>query len=355
MQDNLFIKGSCNYKDYVLPDVKAIIDTGKYNGKNWTPTEIFDKYGGYVLVDGIFGGRLEYNVTANSDFCSSYSNFKANVKASYNAGFASVSGEVDHQTATNTSQFNSHSSTTVITYGGSAQDGKSVADKSGAALQKWRDSIPDRAVLVEFGPTGALIPIWELCSSPARANELRTAFAKYSENKQIKLPPPPLYVVDFAIGSSGGKGSSASKAKNQIGAGYTILDVDLNEGAGGYYIYLGYKLGTNVNDAYRDIFIADYTDGEKGNTTATMKHNGVTASYYRFRTDFNKGAGGKHWLHMWTSRNAAKPPIKQIEIIRSATEPKDGDGWTYVKWHDTYQPADCNRYVGGSRLYIRYR
>ena len=209
MQDSLFIKASCNYKEYLLPDVKAILDTGTYNGRKWTPAQIFDDYGCYVLVNGIFGGRLEYNVTANSEFCSSYSNFMANVKASYNSSIGSVGGELNHEGTVNREEFAKNSATTVITYGGTAQDGSVLsANQQGPSnLQVWRDSVLSKPVLVAFGETGALIPIWELCSTTARSNELKKAFDEYAKGKEVIIPK---------------KGATAYERVNYVGRSYVF-------------------------------------------------------------------------------------------------------------------------------------
>ena len=377
MQDNLFIKGSCNYKDYVLPDVKAILDTGKYNGKNWTPAEIFEKYGGYVLVDGIFGGRLEYNVTADSEYCSSYNNFKSNVKASYNVGFASVSGEVDHEEEMNKEQFNSNSSTTVITYGGSAQDGKSITDKSGAALQTWRDSVPDRSVLVEFGPTGALIPIWELCSSQARADELKTAFNEYSKGKQTIFPSQK-YLTHLALIAGKTKEEALSLMSNY--PGFVSTNIDLNGGRGSYRIYLIYKLSEKSDDEsyfsnISQIFIEKRKESagpDGGKSEAQFKtHNGAYATFTRIPMDLNMGTEkitatgifGQNinvkretpYIYLWFRGDQWQDRmITKIEVIESETVPKDEDGWIYAKWQDTPDAADCNE--GNTKdIYIRYK
>ena len=360
MAESAFIKGSCNYKNYLLPDVKEIIDKGVYDGKNWTPNEIFEKYGGHVLVDGIFGGRLEYSVTANSEFCESYSNFQANVKASYNAGFASLGGELDHTKTENELNYNSHSSTTVMTYGGSAQDGMSLTNSSGTALQTWRDSIPNAPRLIEFGQTGALIPIWELCSNPARANELKNAFDQYANGKQIQLPEPRKYVTNIKFVWHK---NSAEAALNQISAnypGYIATQVDLNRNAEGDFIFLIYKLDTNVDLAWRDLF-AEFripsTPGDGSETTQSQTHNGKVANYYRWPQDLKQRTKGDTWVYLWGSKDVDLNPITQIEVVTEIGPNDANQGWKYVQWQNTYTPADTNRGAAKHRgeTYIRYR
>jgi hypothetical protein len=360
LNDNLFIKSTCNYKDYVLPDVKAILDTGKYNGKTWSATEIFDAFGGYVLVDGMFGGRLEFNATADSYSCSTYSNFKANVQASYNAIAGSVSGEFDYGTVENREQFLSNSSITVITYGGLAQDGKSLsaAQQGASALQAWRDSIPNRSVLVEFGKTGstALLPIWELCSESARANALKAAFDTYASGRQTVLPQPQKYLYDLCFVTSN---ISKEVALGLIPDGFTSTYVDLNAGAGGNWIYLTYKLRDWQPAAYyTDMFMELSSDKSAPSVVEKKNHNGITANYWRMGADLNRNCKKGSSIYLWVSRDANKLPIRQIEIVdkgKDSTPPQDIDGWTYVKWQNTNEPADCNKTASGNYIYIRYR
>ena len=198
MNDNLYIEATANLRNYVLPNVKELIDTGKLNGVAWTEEKIFDTFGGYVLVDGIFGGKLEYNVTADSTYITSYEDFNICARTSYNNLVGSFSANFDVEQNESWSNFNSHKSTTLKTYGGTAQaPGMDGVNRTGnqqnvSVLEAWGASVPSRQVLVEFGTTRetALIPIWELCSNSARAEKLKTEFIKYANDPSRKLAVP---------------------------------------------------------------------------------------------------------------------------------------------------------------------
>ena len=374
MEDSLYIEGSCNYKDYLLPDVKAILNTGKYNGRTFTNEEIFDIYGGYVLVDGIFGGRLEFNVTADSEFCGGYSNFKANVSASYNAGIGSVTEEYGSETAENREDFLRNSSTTVITYGGTAQDGRTLTggQQNPSVLQAWRDSVPSRSVLVDFGEVGqdALIPIWTLCEDQGRGVELAFAFREYAKanGRTIILPPPQKYIegIMFVWGDTREK---ALAKLDMMPAGIMPTYVDLNDGAHGLlghpYIYLVYKLTEDYRYALGDFFM-EYSPRIKLDAqTIDRSHNGNTGQYHRYSTDLNmrrESENPQFYNHIYL--NSAKyalmskkaedvKPITQIEVVTSP--PDKSDGWKYVKWQNTNEAADCNREDFGHSVYIRYK
>ena len=280
MEDTLFIKGSCNYKDYVLPDVKAILDTGSYNGQNFTPAQIFDAYGGYVLVNGIFGGRIEYSVAAESEYCTSYKNFKANVKAGFNAGVGSISAELKHESTTNETSYRQHSSTSVITYGGLAQDGNrlSAEKQKVSALQEWRDSVSDRPVWVDFGETNALVPIWELCSDGQRASMLKLAFTIYSMGKQPVFPKKTAIAYDnynflgnskiFNLGNYGTMGTFSNKISSiRVEPGYTVRAYEDINFQGRFRIYVGgYEypsLDSGMNNNIASMIIEESNESNK--------------------------------------------------------------------------------------------
>ena len=367
--DNLFLKASCDYKKYLNDDIKQLLNTGKLNGTSWTAAKIFDAYGSHVLVDGIFGGRLEYSVVANSLHCMSYKNFKANVKAGFNAGFASITGELEHDTAEGTEQYNSNKSTTIKTYGGLAQDGVSISgDKAGTSpLQQWRDSVADRPVLVEFGTTGAqaLIPIWEMCSNAARAAELETAFKEYANGKQVQLPPPQEYItgIDFVVGSSQ---AGALAQIDQKFPGWIPINVNLNDAVKNCntYIYLVYKKGTDVNYALTDLFM-EYRSNAASATLTNKSNNGNVGQYFRHGRDLNQGAKGDY-VYLWsipfrllTQKQPSAMPITEITVHnngRGKAWPTPGDGWTWVKWQNTQNMANCNRGTDkGSDIFIKYK
>ena len=63
-----------------------------------------------------------------------------------------------------------------------------------------------------------------------------------------------------------GKGNKNKK----VNEGWTAIEYDLNRGAGGAYVYLLYKTGTNKSDAITDFYI------KTGSSPSTLGHNGRT-------------------------------------------------------------------------------
>ena len=351
VEENLFINGACDYKQFVLPDVKTILDTGKSGSRTYTEKEIFDTFGTHVLVDGIFGGKLEYSAAAGSDEWASYSDFDINVKAGYNVGFASISGELNVSGSTNKSHYASHSDVKVITFGGTAQDGISLGkDKQAeSALRVWRDSVPGRLALVEFGNTGAtaLLPIWKLCSNTARATALENAYKEYAKGKELVIPKEQ-YISEISFV----RGWNRSTAQDKTLPGFIPINVNLNEGMAGEHVYLTYKLGTDVNYAFRDFFLEKSSVALTSSANERKSHNGTVANYYRIPMDLNAGTNltflPHTYIYLWASRDADKLPIREINVAafdkaNMAQWMNYPVQWSVVRWQNGGY-ADCNSF-----------
>lgn len=142
--------------------------------------------------------------------------------------------------------------------------------------------------------------------------------------------------------------SSASSAKNELTKnGYTLIDKDLNAGAGGNYIYLGYKTTNDPSKALRDIryYVADTASSQE---TATVTVNGEECLYTRVvSVDLNKGAGG-YYIYGYVSydKNAGLP-IKAISFGSSSTS----EDKVCSTLGSPYRAAELNADAGGEYIY----
>ncbi len=132
------------------------------------------------------GGRFDYNTSIEKKYVKDEKTFSAQVKASFNAGFASAKCTVDNSTTEVEETFREKSVTTIFTYGGDGIDGQSLANDVNA-LQKWLGTVQNNPSLSEFGDNG-LIPIWEFCKTDARKKYLQDEFEKYAEKKMTMVP-----------------------------------------------------------------------------------------------------------------------------------------------------------------------
>ena len=120
--------------------------------------------------------------------------------------------------------------------------------------------------------------------------------------------------------------------------GYTLIDKDLNEKAGGDYIYLGYKKTDKYEDAIKDFTIL-VGESKKDVTVCQVgdiEYQAVTANFNR---DLNKGAGGDF-----------------IYLFYTKTEMSDKKGVQEITFNATKKGSVCtkdlNDNAGGSDIYM---
>ena len=113
--------------------------------------------------------------------------------------------------------------------------------------------------------------------------------------------------------------SSASAAQSQLtSAGFKVIDFDLNTGAAGQYIYMGYKTTQNYADAIKSLrFYSD--SGDFSDNKLTFNINGVPCTFTFDKTDLNKGSGGDYVYVCYTKDSNAGPAITDISFSFSLT------------------------------------
>lgn len=124
-----------------------------------------------------------------------------------------------------------------------------------------------------------------------------------------------------------------------VPSGYTIIPTDLNSGAGGEYIYLIFKTGTDPKQAITGL-----------NVFAGNKAGGwpIQPGYIRIPQDLAQGARGKY-IYCCYTKSASFPPITGLSVIKDSSPhvyPAD------VSWVKITQ--DCNQGAGGNYVYICY-
>lgn len=339
----VYVKGATNLKDYLTADASQML-----NDKNVSANTVFNTFGHCVLVDTITGGRVDYSITASSRASTSFENFKIATKADYKSVVFSAGGSAEYQNVKNRSEYDSSKEQNLHSYGGGFALNINQFTTDPQALVKWESTLEENGTLVDFGgtTTRALVPIWELCSDPARAAGLKAEFEKLNLAQGNQWPMQK-YVTDMVFVAD----ESEWNARSKCPAGYQLINADLNAGAGGYFIYLCYKLGDNVNEAYTDFFM-EYTGAAKNPETKSMNHNSNYANYTRIGADLNKGAGGDY-IYLWTTKAKTLPPITNMAVAFDNPNSVNPE-WPSVCWQNTQSPADVNKSVKGKYIYIKY-
>lgn len=120
------------------------------------------------------------------------------------------------------------------------------------------------------------------------------------------------FISDIYIATSN---LSLSSARSTVSSkGYTPISYDLNKGAGGAYICMGYRTTDNYDEAIKDIrFYADSKD--TNDSVVGLKFGNTTCSYTMAnKTDLNYRASGDYVYAYYTKDSAAGPAITAINF-----------------------------------------
>ena len=168
----------------------------------------------------------------------------------------------------------------------------------------------------------------------------------------------PEYITDVIV--IGGSASEIESAySTYTSKGYTIIRHDLNDGAGGDYIWLGYKTGSRANTDGG--YITDFVISNNSNHPETANFGGVT--YHLAPRDGgdwfkNKVCGnlnshcGKGWdiFLYYTRHNFSDKRVATSMWV-------DGNKNNAIGWNGngSGDPADVNRGIGGSAyIYLHF-
>lgn len=158
----------------------------------------------------------------------------------------------------------------------------------------------------------------------------------------VQITEGATYISDIAVGNHLTNSSTAKKALTD--EGYTVIDFDLNKGAGGQFIYLGYKTTTNIDEAYTSLRV--YSSKED----RAYKDREFRDLFYRrlSNVDLNKGAGGYYIYLYGTKQISAGAPITVLTV----NENKSTEGYTAVASFTSDTPADLNKKAKGAYIYL---
>ena len=133
-------------------------------------------------------------------------------------------------------------------------------------------------------------------------------------------------VRDIALRASGNAGIARQVAPN-----FRLLDVDLNRGSGGQYIYLSYS-----------------KEGGGAPITDLMVIEGENAppppGWGKLNQDLNEGSGGAYLYLCY--RKGGGAPITDLYVSLGDTEMPPG--WQKI-------PVDLNKGAGGDYIYLWYK
>lgn len=318
--------GTTTLRTMVLPEVRQELDTPASAG-GLTPKQLFDKYGTHFLYEVIVGARAAYNTATNEKTYHSEYSVETIAKMSYESLTGTISAEDKKKYGETIDRFQSSSQTTIYTLGGNPEYGRGIFY---GAYDKWVESVIENPVFCAYAPD-SLRPIWELCNDETRRAELAAAYPAYAE---AATPPAVAYALT-GLAVVGGSSSGVAPPY-----GYTKINQDLNEGAGGDFIYVCYQEAVLPPGSPKAVTDMTIVEG---------KGASPPPGYTKIDYDLNKGAGGA-FLYLCYARD----PAKENDPIRSITVISGNSSGIPAPYGYEKIPTDCNKGAGGKFIYICY-
>jgi len=320
-------------QEIVDPDFLADV-----NDPKMTPKRLFEAYGTHIIVAASLGGSVNVSGLYNSDTRAEERDIAAALD------FKSVWVEGQAKTQLTEKQKSIATETRIETYarGGDVGIFSGVGfDGLGAALKQWGGTVASNPTLASIDKT---VAIWELAQDAGRQAAIENYFYEKADGVSADLmayftkaaaPPQPTapdqtYIKNVYMGAhEKSEALAISDLLSKSNEAITPIRVDLNKGAGGHYIYIGYTTTTDPNAALRGIAFRTEQSAPK-----TFQYDG--ASYSKFGYDVNKGAKGEYiWMYAsWDT--AAGGPIKQlfVEVDGDLSGRSGATGWSRTVYLD---------------------
>ena len=178
--------------------------------------------------------------------------------------------------------------------------------------------------------------------------------------KEYYYAPGTKFIANLVLGYSSKK---ADKAKAVItGVNYTVINKDLNDGAGGNYIFLGYRSDTDPTNSIKDLRIRNannqnnYTAPENKATYTAVGKTPISEAGKLGDgvVDLNMKAGGDYLYYFATKNVLAGDPIIEIKIDTNT----DISGYETVKFLESANfnvIADANKGAKGDYIYTHLK
>jgi hypothetical protein len=337
---------SADLKQYLTDTARAQI-----NDVSVPPSALFAMYGTHAIRGLVVGGRMDYNTAADMTFETGGRTIAAYARASFKSAYASASIASETIDSQSMSEFDSRAVRTLEIYGGKSEYGQGIISDN--EYQAWIGSISDNPIFVDFEPTG-LVPLWTFAGDPARAQAIQDAYVAYAHTKDV------VFIPEIGTALTGLRVEYTSGSNPPVIVdGHRRLPVDLNQGSGGGFIWVYYKLGADDGSdgtPIGHIYTVDTSNGESNTPGGPC-----AVDYAGYCRDLNQSVGGDYiYLHYLLD---ASNPIRAIVV--------KADGvyhWAPAEAANQYNPdldvewcthmgnplvlQDLNEGAGGAYIYI---
>ena len=218
-------------------------------------------------------------------------------------------------------------------------------------LAQWQIAVRANPAFSQFYGTNmeGLTPIYTLVSDNAGKTALKHEWDNYCSANKLVLSGIGTVVTALNIGCDDDAQKANTQASNN--GAFNVIPVDLNEGAGGPYIFIGQKYG-NADTEKPLLDLVGVTGSQ--NVQAP-------AGYYKYPTDLNKGVGGAYIYLCSTCDPTGRElllPIRNVGV-ESYSDKRDpafftARGLTVVSEAGSSDSLDMNRGAGGKFVYVTF-
>jgi len=328
---------------------------------------LFVNYGTHIMIDIINGGRMDLNYVYNNKESMTLKEIEASVNLTYSYIAGSASASTDTSIKTKVTNFMSNTTFQCHRVGGTIQGDIMSYEKARESYTEWNKSISDKdtLALVDLGDNAmtSLIPVWDLIDNNTAKENVKKAFSDYLTetgklfadiDNKLHNAEPEYFIKNIYIGSHGNSSRALSDlyatiSKAEPNVKYKVVLEDLNKGAGGDFIYIGYTFTTDPNEAITDLGMEWWSKESSKKSTLTSNKNIV---YTIINNDLNRGAKGK-WVYLfYTKDKRAGAPIKEIGVENNGKFLFTDQKTPPVGWEAVYsipnpsERIDCNKGCG---------
>ncbi len=175
-------------RGYPAEQIDYLTDQFKKDVDAMNSDDLIKKYGTHVMLGGVWGARLDYDIVVKKKISNVSSQIGAYANAKFEAtyGPASVNAganlNVDNQYTNyfemNTAEIRTHA------YGGAVEYAQSIQNKGD--YDAWIATISDNTVWSDYYPD-SLQPIYEFITDPSKKEAVKTAYDNYLKGKVITV------------------------------------------------------------------------------------------------------------------------------------------------------------------------
>jgi hypothetical protein len=335
-------------KPYLTAQAKV-----KLNDPAVPPSSVFTIYGTHCLSGVVVGARSDYSVSGRTRDVKEGVSVGIYAEASFSKGYGSGTLNTSVITQQEFDLFSSNMEQHLEVYGGDSELGHNIITKND--YDAWIASIPNKLVFCNYTQNG-LIPIWEFCDDDSRKTELRNYYMNsWASDREIAVYPKPRFCILDIMVLEGRVISNPYRYKDRD---YYKMDFDLNRGCGGdsRYLWIYYLPGLE-NDTITPIAEIGLYDTSDHETLAELG-----AGFQSINVDLNMGAGGDFIYLAFRRRNdytdklltGMKVGNDNLWMYTIGTNAGYNTSFIGLKQHNSNNLQDLNEDAGGSYIYLYY-